>query len=120
MNKVRFLILSISILIFSVIFHFLVYGNDFTYEHISNVMFGVGIILLLPSIVVISHAYEVFYGFRYTARIFFSDSFKKEYPKFIDYKEEKTGVYKTTLFTELVIISVIFIVVSFFLAREVL
>ncbi|MGD9910276.1 MAG: DUF3899 domain-containing protein [Candidatus Izemoplasmatales bacterium] len=98
--------------------HLLVYGGDnFTYESMSNALFVVGMIIFLPSLVVLTRAYEVFQGIQYSMRVLFSPNYRKLYPKYSDYKEEKSEKIKTTIFYEILGASLVVVVIAIVLAQ---
>jgi len=117
MKYFRLAIIFIAILVLSLLLHLLVYQSDFTYANISNSLFVVSIILFLPSIVAMTGAYQLFHGFRYVVKVFVSPSFRRNYPNFREYKEERQTEIKTTFFKELLIASFIILIASIILAR---
>ena len=117
MNIIRIILILLGVLLLSLGLHLLVYGVDFTYEHISNSMFVLGIITFLSSLIVVSGSYEIFYGFRYSMRALFTKDFRKRYPTFLEFKTEKEVPINSTAFIESIIASVIIIVIAIVLAR---
>lgn len=116
MKYFRLAIIFVSMLTLSLLLHLLVYQRDFTYANISNATFVVSVILFLPSVVAMTGAYQLFHGFRYVVRVFVSPSFRKEYPNFKDYKDERQTEIKTTFFKEVLVSSFILLVASIILA----
>jgi len=119
MNLVRTLLVTLGLLLVSLAIQLLVYSTTFTYESASNSLFVVGVLLFLPSLVVVTGAYEVFYGFRYSMSVLFRKDFRSHYPRFIEYKNEKFKRYKTTIFIELMVVSTILVIVALIFARMV-
>ena len=119
MKNFRIILIFLGVLVASLVIHLLVYKVDFTYESMSNSMFVIGTILFLSSLVVLSGSYEIFHGIRYSLQALYRKDFRSQYPTFLEYKTEKTVKYKTTVFIEIVIVSIIIIVVAFILASKV-
>jgi hypothetical protein len=113
MKITRLILLYLSMLVLAFLVHMAVYRFDFNALNVSNALFVVGIILFLPSVVAITAAYEVFHGIRYVAKVILNPSFRKEYPQFKDYKDDKTGKVKTTVFFEILMASFILLVMSY-------
>ena len=63
-------------------------GVSFTMMNLSDHFFVVGVIIGLPSIVAITQAFRLFYGFRYAARIFITPNYRKIYPSFCVFKNQ--------------------------------
>jgi len=116
MKLFRNLIILVGLLFLASILHLLVYQLEITLMSVSNVLFVVGIIVLLPSIIAMTSAYRVFRGMRYVVRVLISPHFKKEYPTFRDYKEEKEKEINTTLFYEFFAVALLMIITSGVLA----
>ncbi|MCD6482598.1 MAG: DUF3899 domain-containing protein [Candidatus Izimaplasma sp.] len=119
MNKFRIVLILLVVLVSSLGLHLLVYGFNFTYESISNCMFIFGIIMFLSSVVVLSGSYEIFHGIRYSLQALYRKGFRSQYPTFLEYKTEKSVKYKTSIYLEIIIISIIILVVAVFLASKV-
>jgi len=117
MNYFRLLIFFVSMALLAFFLHLLVYQTYFTHASISNSLFVVGILFLLPSIVAISSAYEMFKGIQYVFRVIASPSFQRNYPRFHDYKAEKVEKSKTTVFLEVLISSFLIVIIAMILAR---
>lgn len=117
MNWIRFVIVLISMLLGAFLLHLLVYRVQFSIENASNVLFVVGIIMFLPSVIAITSAYRVFHSMRYVFRVIISPNFKQEYPTFKDYQTEKTKDIQSTIFTEFLVASLLLMIASFILAR---
>jgi hypothetical protein len=116
MKLFRNIIILVGLVLLASILHLLVYQFEITMMSISNVLFVVGIIVLLPSIIAITSAYRVFRGMKYVVRVFISPHFRKEYPTFRDYKEEKEKEINTTLFYEFFVAALMMIITSGVLA----
>jgi hypothetical protein len=112
----RFIIIFFVLIFTSFLIHSAADGFNYSITSISNALFIVGIVLTMTAIVALTNAYQVFHGFRYAIRAFISTSFRREYPNFRDYKEEKTVHTKSSLFLEVFLASVIILVVSIILA----
>jgi hypothetical protein len=117
MNYFRLVIFFVSTAILAFILHLLVYQTYFTYASVSNSLFVVGIILLLPSVVAISSAYQMFKGIQYVFKVIASPSFQRNYPRFHDYKAEKVEKSETTVFLEVLISSLVIVIIAMILAR---
>lgn len=96
--------------------HLWIYSTYFSYETISNSMFVVGMILFLPSLVVLTKAYEVFQGIHYAFRVLVNPSYRKTYPRFSDFKEDHSKQIKTTVFYEILLASFLVVIVAVILA----
>lgn len=116
MRIIRFVIIMISLVILALLLHLIVYRLDFSIINASNVLFVVGIIVFMPSLVAMTSSYRVFTSMRYAVRVILSPQFKHEYPTFKDYKEEKEKEIKTTLFFEMMVASLSMMVASAILA----
>lgn len=112
----RFIIIFIVLIITAFLIHTVTDKFIYSITSISNALFIVGIVALMPSIVALTNAYQVFHGFRYAIRAFISTSFRREYPNFRDYKEERTVSIKSSIFLEVFLASMILIVTSIILA----
>lgn len=117
MKPFRLLLILAATLGLALGVHLLVYKEIFTYESMSNALFVVGMIIFLPSLVVLTKAYEVFQGIQYSMRVLFSPNYRKLYPKYSDYKEEKSEKIKTSVFYEILIASSITVVTAIILAQ---
>jgi hypothetical protein len=96
-------------------------GVSFTMTHLSDHFFVVGVIIGLPSIVAITQAFRLFYGFRYAARVFITPNYRKIHPSFKDYEETKTGGEKNnTFFGEVLIASLLVIFIAGYLSGVVM
>jgi hypothetical protein len=117
MKWLRFVIVLMGMVFMAFLLHLLVYRMQFSIENASNVLFVVGIIMFLPSVIAITSAYRVFHSMRYVFRVIISPSFKQEYPTFKDFQTEKTKEIQSTIFTEFMVASLILIIAAFILAR---
>ncbi len=99
--------------------HLAVYRTNFTLTNVSNVLFVVGIIVFLPSVVALTSAFEVFNGFRYAMRVLISPSFRREYPRYKEYKDEKKGKVNASIFIEALVSSFVLILIAGYLATRV-
>jgi hypothetical protein len=96
-------------------------GVSFTMMNLSDHFFVVGVIIGLPSIVAITQAFRLFYGFRYAARVFITPNYRKIYPSFKDFEETKTGGEKNhTFFGEVLIASLLVIFIAGYLSGVVM
>lgn len=112
----RFIIILIVLIFTAFLIHSATDGFNYSVTSVSNALFIVGIVLLMPAIVALTNAYQVFHGFRYSIRAFLSTSFRREYPNFKDYKDERTVSVKSSIFLEIFIASMIILTVSIILA----
>ena len=96
-------------------------GVTFDMQQLSDHFFVVGIIIGMPSVVAITQAFRLFYGFRYAFRVLITPSYRKLYPSFKDYEEMKTGGEKNhTFFGEVLVASFSLIVISAVLSQVVM
>jgi len=116
-NPFRFSLILAATLGLALVVHLFVYQTDFTFESMSNALFVVGMIIFLPSLVVLTRAYEVFQGIQYSMRVLFSPNYRKIYPKYSDYKEEKNEKIKTTIFNEILAASFVMVLLAIIFAR---
>lgn len=116
MKIFRFIIIFFATLLVAFLLHLLVYKTVFSYENASNVLFVVGIILFLPTMVAITRAYEVFQGIKYVFRVLLSPSFRDQYPRFKEYRDDNSSNIKSTIFREVFLASLIVIIISIVLA----
>lgn len=120
MKFLRLIIIFIIEIVLA-LFAMLIRDVPFTLLNLSDHFFVVGIIIGLPSIVAITQAFRLFYGFRYAARVFITPSFRKLYPSFKDFEETKTGGEKNhTFFGEVFIASLIVILIAGYLSGVVM
>ncbi|MCD4827368.1 MAG: DUF3899 domain-containing protein [Acholeplasmataceae bacterium] len=116
MKLIRLLLIFAGLVLGSYLLHLLVYGSVVTVTKAANVLFVVGMITILPTIIAMTQSYKVFQGFNYAFRSFFSTGFRHTYPKFSDYKNEKDVNIKTTIFLEMFIGSLILVVAGIILS----
>lgn len=116
MKVLRFSLILMSITLLAFLLHLIIYRYDFSIINASNVLFVVGIIVFMPSLVAMTSSYRVFTSMRYAVRVMLSPQFRHEYPTFKDYKSEKEKEIKTSLFFETMLASLIMIVASAILA----
>jgi hypothetical protein len=92
-----------------------------TIANMSDHFFVVGVIIGMPSIVAITQAFRLFYGFRYAFRVLITPSYRRLYPSFKDFEETKTGgESNTTFFGEVLIASLLVIVIAAILSEVVM
>ncbi len=97
--------------------HLIVYRINFNFENISNVLFVLGMLAFLPSLIVQTGSYEMFYGIRYSMQVLFRKDFRKQYPSFTEFRTEKMVTYETSIFLETMIASSVIIIIAIILAR---
>ncbi len=119
MRPIRFIIITIVLVLLAYGLQSLVYGSKLGYENTSNALFVLGMVIFFPSFIVQTGSYEIFYGMRYSFSAFFVKDFRKYYPSYSEYKEEKEQVITTTFFKELLVASILMIVVAAYLAGKV-
>lgn len=96
-------------------------GVPFSLQQFSDHFFVVGIIIGMPSVVAITQAFRLFYGFRYAFRVLLTPSYRKLYPSFKDFEEMKTGGEKNhTFFGEVLIASILMILIAAYLSQVVM
>ena len=89
--------------------------------NISDHFFVIGVIIGMPSIVAITQAFRLFYGFRYAFRVLITPSYRKLYPSFKDFEETKTGGESNhTFFGEVLIASFSVIAIAAILSEVVM
>lgn len=101
----RLILLTAIIFGLAALVQILAFGPVFTLDSISDATFVVGIIIFLPSLIVVTGANQVFHGMGYVLRLLFSKIAKNEFPTYSDYKEHKTNNRETSFFKELLIAS---------------
>lgn len=116
MKWFRLVIIFASTVFVSFLLHLAVYQFDFSIINISNALFVVGIILLLPSLIALTSAYKVFQGFGYSVRVFLSPQFRQKYPALSDYKNDKNKEIHSTIFVEFFVSSAVIVVIAVILA----
>ncbi len=88
-------------------------GLSFSMANLSDHFFVVGVIIGMPSMVAITQAFRLFYGFRYAFRVLITPSYRKLYPSFKDFEETKTGGEPNhTFFGEVFIASLSVIIIA--------
>jgi hypothetical protein len=96
-------------------------GVAFNAQQLSDHFFVVGVIIGLPSLVAITQAFRLFYGFRYAFRVLITPSYRKLYPSFKEFEEMKTGGQSNnTFFGEVLIASFIVIFIAGYLSQVVM
>ncbi len=96
-------------------------GLSFSVANLSDHFFVVGVIIGMPSIVAITQAFRLFYGFRYAFRVLITPSYRKLYPSFKDFEETKTGGEPNhTFFGEVLIASLSVIIIAGILSEVVM
>jgi hypothetical protein len=84
----------------------LVRGVPFSAQELSDHFFVIGVIIGMPSVVAITQAFRLFYGFRYAFRVLITPSYRKLYPSFKEFEEMKMdGASNNTFFGEVLIAS---------------
>lgn len=120
MKPIRFILLFLILCLVTFLLHLWIYGTNFTLTNIANATFVIGIITFLPTIIAMSQSYRVFDGFNFAFRTLLSTTFRNTYPKFNDYKKERSTKIKTSIFLEAFIASGILILISIVLTVVVL
>lgn len=120
MRPVRFILLFLILCLVTLLLHLWIYGTSFTMTNIANSTFVIGIITFLPTTIAMSQSYKVFDGFNFAFRTLLSTTFRNTYPRFTDYKKERSTKIKTSIFLEAFIASGILIVISIVLTAVVL
>lgn len=96
-------------------------GISFDIQQLSDHFFIVGIIIGMPSVVAITQAFRLFYGFRYAFRVLLTPSYRKLYPSFKDFEETKTGGEKShTFFGEVLVASLLMVIIAGILSQVVM
>ncbi len=96
-------------------------GIPFNILQLSDHFFVVGIIIGMPSVVAITQAFRLFYGFRYAFRVLITPSYRKLYPSFKDFEEMKTGGEKNhTFFGEVLVASLLMVIIAGILSQVVM
>jgi len=120
MRPIRFSLLFLILSLVTLLLHLWIYGTNFTQTNIANATFVIGVITFLPTTVAMSQSYKVFDGFNYAFRSFFSTTFRNTYPRFTDYKKERSTKIKTSIFLEMFVASGLLIFISIVLTVIVL
>lgn len=87
--------------------------NDITTRELSNGFFVVGMLIFLPSVLFFTRAYQVFNGFTYAMKILIVKNFRNEHPSYREYRNERGSDKVNMLWLDIIIISLIFIIISF-------
>lgn len=96
-------------------------GLSFSMANLSDHFFVVGVIIGMPSMVAITQAFRLFYGFRYAFRVLITPSYRKLYPSFKDFEETKTGGEPNhTFFGEVLIASLSVVIIAGILSEVVM
>ena len=96
-------------------------GLSFSMANLSDHFFVVGVIIGMPSMVAITQAFRLFYGFRYAFRVLITPSYRKLYPSFKDFEETKMGGEPNhTFFGEVLIASLSVIIIAGILSEVVM
>jgi len=120
MKPIRFILLFLILCLVTLLLHLWIYGTSFTMTNIANATFVIGVITFLPTTIAMSQSYKVFDGFNFAFRTLLSTTFRNTYPRFTDYKKERSTKIKTSIFLEAFIASGILIVTSIVLTAVVL
>ncbi len=112
----RILIMLVISIIVSLLIHLLMYGTNFTYQHISDALFVVSGITFVLSVSLMIGAFELLQGLGYTFRVFISPDFRERYSTFVEYKNEKNEVNKSPLYKEAAVSSLVIILIAWILA----
>lgn len=115
MKFFRLMIIFIALIFLAFLLHIWIYGSTFVAQSMSDSLFVIGMLALLPTIIAMSSSYKVFQGFNYAFRSFISTSFRKAYPKYSDFRNEKDVNIKTTVFLETFIASAILVIAAILL-----
>lgn len=116
MKLLRFALILVSLVVLALLLHIPVYGTTINLETISNVLFVVGVITFLPSLIVTTGAYQVFQGITYVFKSMFGKNTRQEFPTFRDYKEHHSKKVETTFFKEALLASGIVLLAGMILA----
>lgn len=120
MKFLRMIIIFIIEIALAFLFMF-VRNVPVTIANMSDHLFVIGVIIGMPSIVAITQAFRLFYGFRYAFRVLITPSYRRLYPSFKDFEETKTGgESNTTFFGEVLIASLIVIIIAAILSEVVM
>ena len=120
MKPLRMALIFIGMVILAGLLQLVVYGTYFTATNASNVLFVVGVVFFLPCVIALTSAFKVFHGIRYALRVFVSPSFRREYPRYKEYKEDRKDKISSGIFVEILISSVILILAAGILAFRVM
>lgn len=116
MRLLKILIVFVSNIVLSFFLHLIVYGTDFTYAHISDALFVVGIIICLIAFALLVGAFKLFQGLGYTFKVMLSPSFRDRYADYSEYKEERDIKVNNPGYLEAFIASLLVIIISGILA----
>lgn len=114
MNRIRLVLILGGAILLAAGLQLLLYGLYITFETVSNVTFVLGVILFGPSLIAVTGAYEVMYGFRYAMRTLFDWNYQKKVKNIGEYYESKElkEENKSTVYKEILIVSIILIIVG--------
>lgn len=116
MKPLRLLLIFIVLLGLAFVVHLLIHKTYFSYQHVSDALFVVGIVMFLPTVGVITGSFEIFQGIGYAFRVLISPNYRHQYPTFKDYKDVKNVKIKTGFFYELLIASLVLVIAAAILA----
>lgn len=97
-----------------------VYHTNLTATNVSNVLFVVGVVFFLPCVIALTSAFKVFHGIRYVMRVMVSPSFRREYPRYKEYKDERKEKISSAVFVEVLISSALLILAAGIIAIRVM
>ncbi len=116
MNFKRFGLLFLLQLILFAGYHYLAngvrYGDLTGFDGLSDAAFIIGVVGFLPSFAAYMGSFELFYGIRYAFGVLASNRFKKQYPNYRDFVAEKSSNRDKSLFLEVMLVSIVFIIAS--------
>lgn len=119
MKPFRMALIFAGMVVLAGLLQLAVYGTYVTATNVSNVLFVVGVIFFLPCVVALTSAFKVFHGIRYAMRVFISPSFRREYPRYKEYKDDRKDKIASTVFVELLISAAVLILAAGILALRV-
>ena len=85
------IIATLCLLLLTTGIYLLIHKFVFSISKAADVLFVVGILVFLPAVNVHLGAYRIMHSFSYFARSLLNKDFKKNYPTFADYRDEKDG-----------------------------
>jgi len=120
MRPLRLFLLFLGMTVLAFLLHLVIFQWDFSLQSVSDSLFVTGVIFFLPAIIAWSSAYEIFQGIGYVFRVTLSPAFRREYPRFRDFKADRKAEIKTSLFKEMALASFLLLLASGILAWVVL
>lgn len=120
MSIKRLTFITIFALLVCVLFIGIAYQWSFTWIHIADITFVIGIVMFFPALIVSIGANQLFNGFNYSIKKIFSNDFRHRYQSYSDFLDDKQMDEKSTIPLELMTSSILFIAISIFITQVII